>query len=124
MSQEMARSRRSDWRRKGPLLGVNRTKSLRDRIDDIDPIADLMAPPRTFQGERRPQSPRRRDRQVLADFCEELTWAKGLAEVSIATCGTGLVLIPAQSIGRDDDNGDGTERGIRLDPAGSLVAIH
>src|SRR6266567_1467486 len=33
----MARSRRTDWRRKGPLLGVNRTKSPRARIDEIDP---------------------------------------------------------------------------------------
>src|SRR5229473_3831856 len=32
----MARSRRADWHRKGPLLGVNRTKSPRARIDEID----------------------------------------------------------------------------------------
>src|SRR5216684_5535346 len=66
------------------------------------------------------RSPRRHAwRQILADLREELTRAKGLAEVSIATRGTSLVLIPAQGIGRDDDDGDGTERGIRLDPAGS-----
>src|SRR6266567_3229068 len=33
----LARSRRTDWRRKGPFLGVNRTKSLPARIDEIDP---------------------------------------------------------------------------------------
>jgi len=33
----LARFRRADERRKGPLLGVNRTKSPRARIDEIDP---------------------------------------------------------------------------------------
>ena len=33
--------REDDPLRKGPLLGVNRTKSPRARIDEIDPIPDI-----------------------------------------------------------------------------------
>src|SRR6266478_5377957 len=42
------------------------------------------------------RSPRRHGRrQIFTDLREELTRAKGLAEVSIATRRTGLVVIPA-----------------------------
>ena len=40
----MAHSRRADWHRKGPLLGVKRTKSPRARIDEIDPSRTLTSP--------------------------------------------------------------------------------
>jgi hypothetical protein len=41
----MARSRRADQRRKGPLFGVNPTKSPRARNDEIDPLRTSCSEP-------------------------------------------------------------------------------
>src|SRR6266487_4857213 len=69
-------------------------------------------------------SPRRhRCGQVLPNLRQQLTRAVGLGNVGIATRGTGFVSIPAQRIGGDHNDGDGSQRRVRLEATRGFVAV-
>src|ERR1700680_2802481 len=87
-------SRRIDWRRKGPLLGVNRTKSPRARIDEFDPKQTL--PPLIG---RRLQNPRYTRWLILIQF-HIPPCAPGLREPNAATASRCCELLVTAEDGR------------------------
>src|SRR5215471_11065158 len=65
----------------------------------------------------------RRSSQILLDLGQELARAEGLRHVVVAAGEPRLLLVTAQRIGRDHDDGDRLEIGIGLDTPRRLVAV-
>src|SRR6266700_6059938 len=73
---------------------------------------------------RRIRSPRRRGlSQILTNFRQELARADGLSDIGIATRRASLVVIPAQGMSGDRDDGNGMQHRVGLQAPSGLVAV-
>src|ERR1700761_6229526 len=62
-------------------------------------------------------------RDVLLDLRQELAWAERLRHIIVATSAPCFFLVPAQRVRSYDDDRNGFEQRIRLDPPRRLVAV-
>src|SRR6185295_15353284 len=62
-------------------------------------------------------------RQEFSDLRQELSWAERLRHVAVAAGGVGLLVVTAQRVRSDRDDGDMPQIELGFDPTCHLVAI-